>query len=298
MRLGLGHSLRASTLLGTEVPYEPDYNVTVITSANGSITPYNITSIPDNWQYNNGSTAVSVFIGDIVNTIGELAFSGVSGITSITSTANSALTSIGAYAFENTSITSFIIRNSVTSIGNSAFNGCDDLTNVTIPNSVTSIGTYAFYSCDNLTNMTIPNSVTNMGSGAFYGCSGLTSVSIGNGVTSIGGSAFSGCTVLTSVTIGNSVTTIGDYAFQVCSNLPSLTIPISVTSIGSYAFYQCNDLINLNCYAARTSFNIAYGCLAGTGSPFIIHARSGDTSWSAGGDTIGGFAVTVIKDLA
>ena len=35
----------------------------------------------------------------------------------------------------------------VTSIGGSAFYGCNELTSVTIPNSVTSIGNYAFYYC-------------------------------------------------------------------------------------------------------------------------------------------------------
>jgi len=43
------------------------------------------------------------------------------------------------------------IPNSVTSIGDRAFWGCESLTSVTIPNSVTSIGSSAFWSCDNVT---------------------------------------------------------------------------------------------------------------------------------------------------
>ena len=45
--------------------------------------------------------------------------------------------------------------------------GCTSLTSVTIPNSVTSIGDYAFDDCTSLTSVTIPNSVTSIGSGAF-----------------------------------------------------------------------------------------------------------------------------------
>ena len=54
------------------------------------------------------------------------------------------------------SLTSIIIPNTVTSIGNSAFNS-SNLTSITISNSITSIGNRAFLSCTGLTSITIPN---------------------------------------------------------------------------------------------------------------------------------------------
>ena len=130
----------------------------------------------------------------------------------------------------------------VTSIGDSAFDGCSSLTSVTIPNSVTSIGEFAFNDCSSLKSVTIPNSVTSIVQGSFGGCSSLKSVTIPNSVTSIGDLAFSGCTYLRSVTIPDSVTSIGKYAFSACTNLRSVTIPDSVQSIGNDAFSGCESL--------------------------------------------------------
>jgi len=153
------------------------------------------------------------------------------------------VTSIGENAFDGCSeLTSVTIPNSVTSIGKSAFYYCMKLTSISIPNSVTSIGVSAFQHCINLTSVTIPNSVTSIGDVAFAGCTSLTSVTIGTSVTSIGEGAFNGCSGLTSVTIPNSVTSIGDYAFFFCTGLTSVTISNSITSIGAQTFCYCTSL--------------------------------------------------------
>ena len=136
-------------------------------------------------------------------------------------------------------ITSVVIDEGITSIGNNAFSGCG-FTSITIPSSVTSIGDNAFYFCQNLASITIPESVTSIGNYAFSNCSSLTKVTIGNR-----NHAFSHCDSLERITAAESMTSIGDDAFALCSSLTNVTIGNSVTSIGNHAFWSCSKLANI-----------------------------------------------------
>ena len=156
------------------------------------------------------------------------------------------VTTIGNYAFSGCDgLTSVTISDNVSSIGISAFSGCSGLKNITLPNSVTNIGSQAFYGCSGLKSVTIPDGVTRIGHQAFYGCSGLSSIIIPSGVTSIGGQAFSGCRGLASVEMPDSVTSIDNGAFQNCSNLTRLTLPDNVMSIEDGAFDGCTNLVDM-----------------------------------------------------
>ncbi|MBQ4107950.1 MAG: leucine-rich repeat protein [Clostridia bacterium] len=215
----------------------------------------------------------------------------------------------------NVVIPSFHMGKKVTSIGDSAFYGCESLTSITIPDSVTSIEISAFSDCASLKSIavnennsiyesiegnlyakngkillkyargkqdayfTIPNSVIFIGEHAFDNCS-LTNVTIGNNVRSIAKSAFYNCNKLESIVIPNSVTSIGRYAFQYCNSLASVTIPNSVTWIDDGAFYGCTSLTCVTIPESVTSIGwyVFSGCNTLT---IYCEAESKPDEWSA-----------------
>ena len=161
------------------------------------------------------------------------------------------ITDIPWYSYRNY-ITSLIIEDGVTSIGDYAFQGCISLTRIVIPNSVTSIGQCAFSGCNRLTGITLPNGITSIGNSAFNECKSLVSVVIPNGVTSIERDTFSWCSNLSSVAIPNSVKSIGESAFFYCENLEKIYYAgsqenwatISISSGNEYLFAPTTILYN------------------------------------------------------
>ena len=121
---------------------------------------------------------------------------------------------------------STIIPSSVTSIGNSAFSHCMELSSVSIPDGMTSIGNWAFYNCESLTSIDIPDNVVSIGEDAFWKCDNLTSVTIGISVASIGQWAFEDCSSLNSVFSEiEEPFTFGSDAFKRVSSTCTLTVP-------------------------------------------------------------------------
>ena len=135
----------------------------------------------------------------------------------------------------------------VTSISSDVFKYSGVVTSVTIPNSVTSIGNGAFDNCRYITSITwnaknYP-SFSSSSESPFYNIrTQIKDFIIGDEVTSIPSYMCYGMSNIKFITIPNSVTSIGSYAFSYCSGLTSVTIHSSVTSIGNNAFYNCSGL--------------------------------------------------------
>ena len=246
----------------TSIGDEAFYNCTGLTKINWNAENVNDFPYGSTIFYNAGTSGsgIDVVFGDNVKRI----------------PANAFYISDSSYSPKIKSVT---IGNSVTSIGDHAFNSCTGLTSVTIGNSVTSIGFCAFCDCTGLTNITIPDSVTSIGGSAFYNTAWYkakpdgdvyvgkfyyrykgvmpknTSIVIQDGTKGIADSAFYYCTGLTSVTIPETVTSIGTFAFDSCAGLTSITIPDSVTRMGNYAFNKCTGLTSVTISDSVTSIS-------------------------------------------
>ncbi|MBQ9077660.1 MAG: leucine-rich repeat protein [Muribaculaceae bacterium] len=135
---------------------------------------------------------------------------------------------------------------SVTSIGDSAFRFCSNLTSVTIPNSVTTIGHEAFSGCNSLTEVTIGSSVVSIGQSAFYDTGWYNNQADGILYLDNCCLGYKGNVPTGILSIKNGTRVIASGAFGNCANLISVTIPKSVTSIGSWAFRECSGLTEVN----------------------------------------------------
>ena len=108
--------------------------------------------------------------------------------------------------------------------------------NVVVPDTVTTIGQGAFENCKTLESIVLPKKLQEIYREAFQGCVKLKSIVLPNTIKKIGISAFEGCSSLSSVTLGTGLREIGIWAFNDCPSLKSITIPANVTYIGAKAF--------------------------------------------------------------
>ena len=108
--------------------------------------------------------------------------------------------------------------------------------NYTIPKSVSTIGDFAFGGSDDLQKIIIPNSVNSIGDGAFALCCRLESIIIPKSIKIIKQASFYGCKTLKNIDIPQSVTTIKKGAFYGCKSLPAYMIFDIIQRFGKEVF--------------------------------------------------------------
>ena len=125
----------------------------------------------------------------------------------------------------------------VTAIGNMAFRGTA-VASVTMPDTIITMGQAAFNTCENLTNVTLSASLKEIPQSAFLknekDSPALAEIVIPEGVETIGRFAFSGAKV-SKLTLPSTLTTIDQEAFR-NNQLAEIVLPENVTTVGKWAF--------------------------------------------------------------
>ena len=179
------------------------------------------------------------------------------------------------------SITKLVIESGITSIGSWSFASCGKVSSVDLPESLSRIGEYAFNYTYAITSFEIPSGVSILEKCALYGMSykvkystakgnvyftvvdntvynidkttlvhrpdkrGRSSFSIPKTVTTIADGAMQSNYSLLQIVIPKSVTYIGDDAFNGCVNIRTVEIPAQVTHIGDRVFSSCLSLTGI-----------------------------------------------------
>ena len=305
----------------TEIPSSLFYGNSRITSV---VIPEGVTSIGDG-AFSDCNNLTSVTLPSTLETLGEDVFNRCDNLTSIEDKSGRFLktvdgivysadgtqiivvltsasgeihiaegvTEISYGLFNVSGITSIVIPEGVTNIGDWAFGWCDDLTSVTLPSTLETLGESAFASCNKLTSIVdksgkftknvdgivytpdgtrmiavlasasgevrIAKGVTEIPTFLFINNNRITGVVIPEGVTNIGNQAFGWCDSLTSVVIPEGVTRIGYGAFKGSENLTSVTLPSTLSVIEVEAF-PASTIIRSepNTYAHTWALNNGY----------------------------------------
>ena len=256
-------------------------------------------SVTDTITYTfNGDTGELVISGegrmwDAVNWYGRFDSSSVpwysyrSDVTSIT--IEDGITYIGASMFRSTNAVSVTMADSVTEIGDYAFEYNDSLTDIKISSNVKEIPYYCFYQCEALESIEIPYGVESIDVYAFAWCSMLADVTIPKSVTSIGNCAFYQTPFLedaeSTLIVGDGLMLkyVGDsevytapsnvkqilyHAFFNHDELKTVNLGSSVIKIWPEAFSYCDSLETVN--ASSSLVSIGYSAFEGT--PFDENA--------------------------
>ncbi len=143
--------------------------------------------------------------------------------------------------------------------GIAPFSGSQKLTSVVIGDHVTSIGDNLFNGCAGMQSLSVGAGLQSIGENAFLGCTGLQRVELKNlsgwSVLSFGSkeqnplyyakNLYMDGNLVTDLTVPSSVRSIPAYAFYGCEKIASVTIPSGVSTIGIWAFRGCTALKNL-----------------------------------------------------
>ena len=172
-----------------------------------------------------------------------------------------------------------IIEDGVTTVGDWAFDGAEELTEITFAESVTAIGPFVFGGCIKLQAIDLPEGLTRIEQGTFDYCKALTSVVIPAGVTYVGSCVFAWCEGLTEIIfLGDAPLIEDDFSLDVRANAyyptdnPTWTYDKMMSPVSDLIWigYQESDIYRI--YGedrCKTAFEIAEEMRSLQGTQFV-----------------------------
>jgi len=196
--------------------------------------------------------------GKKVTRIGNACFRGNAYIKTVV--VPDSVTSIGDYAFEACgAMTAVKFSSKLKSIGKGAFSGCASLEEITVPESTESIGDGAFLYCKGAKKLTVKGKIKKLGQFAFAGMEELESAELDSDADiALPDRLFCNCKALKEVKI-NGVTSVGKRAFSNCQAVESIYIEGPIKNVGDYAFEKCCALNELSLISTDSSTDIKLG---------------------------------------
>ncbi len=154
--------------------------------------------------------------------------------------------SIGEFAFfKRTDLQCIVLPEGLVSIKEGAFSFCSLLKEIVIPNSVETIGNSAFNFCLKLNTIKMPDNLIELGVGVFAECANLLEISLPNNLVELKRTTFLSCKKLQKVTMGNKIKQICYNCFNGCKSLESINLSTKLETLSFSVFSSCSRLKNI-----------------------------------------------------
>lgn len=271
-------------VVGEGITHVSSYLCDCLTNNCDSVTlPSTLTSIGHHAFYGmQTGLSAKLEIPASVEEIGDYAFAFITNVSELVITNPD--TVYGEYAFYNnrlskvtlpegmktiptgflgkTDITELHLPESITDIGEKAFESCTKLTSANFPSSLVTIGDRAFASTNLSGYLAFPDTLEHIGDDAFNVVTGITGFSWPANLKSVGSSAFSQCRALSGHLVLPENVTFGDYAFGSCESITGVTLPSDESLFENDVFNSCKGITSVTIPDTWTTIpkNIFWSC--------------------------------------
>ena len=212
---------------------------------------------------------------------------------------NGSLNIVGSQAFARSGVSKVSLSQRLSSLGESAFENCVNLSTVQNLGIISVIAQNTFKNCSNLFSITIPATVTTIETMAFENCTSLSSLNVPASVQTIGVDALKNATGLKSITLQGDLATIYNLASTKQNWYYNTKSTEALSTKGYYTTYVSDwivTVINGNNYI--TGYR---GEDVNVTIPYIITDERGERTYIYGValnsyDKIAGFENVVIEE--